>query len=309
MISTYNFITLITEDQSMTPLGQYRTSGRKKKSNQLITQLNQKLGLYLSICFGVFLFVLFFQPFAVTDLNYDNKLVFIGGFALIVFLLMFITGIAIPLLFRFSSANPDETLFPSYISSLLLLSLCSVAFAFYLAYVGHVVITFYLMVKVVFICLAPVVVLRVNDVFQETRQQNISLISANRNLQKQIEEETENHHINTISFIAENNNKQLSLPDADIIFIRSADNYAEIVFRDGDRFNKTLIRNTLKNIELQLMPFPFFIRCHRNCIVNIQYIDGLTRNYHNHFLHIHGSDQTIPVSRQYLVKIKEALQL
>ncbi|HEY3389606.1 MAG TPA: LytTR family transcriptional regulator DNA-binding domain-containing protein, partial [Prolixibacteraceae bacterium] len=63
----------------------------------------------------------------------------------------------------------------------------------------------------------------------------------------------------------------------------------------------------LKNIEQQLKPYPNFIRCHRICIVNTYYIEKLNRKFSNYWLTIKGSEELIPVSRQYLLKLKEAI--
>jgi DNA-binding LytR/AlgR family response regulator len=92
----------------------------------------------------------------------------------------------------------------------------------------------------------------------------------------------------------------------EIALIKSADNYVEIVFLETNNFKKKLLRNTLKHIEQQLKPHSNFIRCHRICIVNTKYIEKLTKNYNNHWIIIKGYDEQIPVSRQYLLKLKES---
>jgi len=76
---------------------------------------------------------------------------------------------------------------------------------------------------------------------------------------------------------------------------------------EGDNYRKKLIRNTLRNIELQIRQYSNFIRCHRICIVNLHYIDKLIRRDSNHWLIIRGFDEQVPVSRQYLLKLKESI--
>ena len=80
-----------------------------------------------------------------------------------------------------------------------------------------------------------------------------------------------------------------------------------ILNKEGDNYKKKLIRNTLKNIELQIKQYSNFLRCHRICIVNLHYIEKLVRYNNNHWLSIKGFEEPVPVSRQYLLKIKEAL--
>ena len=102
-------------------------------------------------------------------------------------------------------------------------------------------------------------------------------------------------------------NKALTLFIAEIILIQSADNYVEIVYMEGENLKKKLIRNTLKNVELQIKQYSNFIRCHRTCIVNMHYIEKLNQDYSSHWITIKGYQERIPVSRQYLLKLREAL--
>jgi DNA-binding LytR/AlgR family response regulator len=278
-----------------------------KKLNQLISLLKEELGLFLSISFGVFLFILFFQPFPLDNFDFNNKLLFVSGFGAIVFLFMFILRIAFPWLLYNKNQSNNEPVLTSYLSGFIILALSSVAFTFYLRYVGFVNISFYIVFKVVLICLAPSVALGLYDVITELRLQNESLIIEKKIIQKKVEKYEEDILNKSIEFVSENLTENFSLIIAEVAFIKSADNYVEIVYKEGDNFKKKLIRNTLKNIEQQIKPYSNFIRCHRICIVNMHYIEKLNRNYNNHWLSIKGYNEQIPVSRQYLLKLKETL--
>lgn len=230
-----------------------------KKLNQLIYLLNEELGLFLSISFGVFLFVLFFQPFPLDRFDFNNRLLFVAGLGSIVFLFMFITRTLIPWLFQNNHQNGDGPVLPSYISGFIILAFSSVAFPFYLRYVGSVNISFYIMLKVVLICLAPPLTLKLYDTIKELKNQNASLILEKKIIQKQIEKYEDDYLNKTIDLVSENSSESLSLLIADIAFIKSADNYVEIAYKEGDSFKKKLIRNTLKNIEQQIRQYSNFI--------------------------------------------------
>ena len=277
------------------------------KFNQLVQLLNEKLRLLISISFGIFLFILFFQPFPLDRFDFNNRLLFIAGFGAIVFIVMFLVRIVFPWIIQKSNQKGKEPVLTSYLSGFIILSLCSVAFAFYLRYVGSVSISFFLIVKVVLICFAPPVVLTLYDANKELIKQNESLISERKIIQKQIEKYEEDNLNKTIEFISETSTENLSLLIAEVIFIQSADNYVEIAYMDGDNLKKKLIRNTLKNIELQVKQYSNFIRCHRTCIVNMHYIEKLNQDYSSHWITIKGYPEKIPVSRQYLLKLREAL--
>jgi hypothetical protein len=68
-------------------------SGIKKRLTHLIRLLNNELGLFLSISFGVFLFVYFFEPFPLDHFDFNYRLLFVAGLSGIVFLFMMIVGI------------------------------------------------------------------------------------------------------------------------------------------------------------------------------------------------------------------------
>jgi hypothetical protein len=273
----------------------------------MIRSLSEELGLFLSISFGVFLFVLFFEPFPLDHFDFKDRLLFVAGLGGIVFLFIFLVRIVYPWLVENNLQSDKEPALPSYMSGFVILAFSSVAFSFYLNYVGFVGISFYLVFKVVLLCLAPPVILGLYDKIRELNRQIEGLISEKKVIQKQIEKYEDENLNKSIDFISENNAENLSLLIGEVVFIKSADNYVEILYLEGDQFKKKLIRNTLKNIELQIKHYTNFIRCHRICIVNTHYVDKLVSNYNNHSLILKGYDEQIPVSRQYLLKVKEAI--
>jgi DNA-binding LytR/AlgR family response regulator len=279
----------------------------KRRINQLINLLNEELKLFLSISFGVYLFVLFYQPFPIDIFDFNNKLIFVAGLGAIVFVFMVLVRVGYPWFLQMNELRKREPAFPSYIGAFIIFVLCSVAFPFYLHFVGGLIISFFVMIKIMIICLAPAVSLRLNDMIQGLRIQNEALIIEKKIIQKQLEKYEEDYLNKSIEFISESRNENLNLLIADVAFIKSADNYVEIAYMEGSELRKKLLRNTLKNIEQQIKPYSNFIRCHRICIVNLHFIEKLNTNYNNHWLTIKGFNEQIPVSRQYMLKLREAL--
>jgi hypothetical protein len=134
-----------------------------------------------------------------------------------------------------SHQNGNEPVLTSYLSGFIILALCSVAFVFYLRYVGFVSISFYIVFKVVLTCLVPPVALKLYDVNKELIQQNESLISERKTIQKQVEKYEEDNFNKSIEFISETGTENLTLLIAEVVFIQSADNYIEIAYMDGDK--------------------------------------------------------------------------
>jgi hypothetical protein len=119
--------------------------------------------MLFSIGLGVFLFVLFFQPFELNLFTFNNRLLFLAGFGAIVFLIMVFFYIVLPLIWpKFLKTRTWESE-PVYLGSILIWIFTSVACAFYLRYVGSIEITMYQMFKIIIICVAPVVALQLHN--------------------------------------------------------------------------------------------------------------------------------------------------
>ena len=85
-----------------------------KKLDQLVEDVKEELGLLLSISFGVFLFILFFQPFPIVGLEFNNILLFVGGIGTIDFLIMVLIRITIPRIVRNTNDQTNGIVFPPY---------------------------------------------------------------------------------------------------------------------------------------------------------------------------------------------------
>lgn len=273
--------------------------------NKLVARIKENIGFLLSITFGIFLFILFFQPFSIDGFNFNNRLLFVAGFVAIIFLFMVLVRTTFRTLIHDKFSENENTLVFSYACGFLILAFSTVALAFYLRYVGLIELSFYIVFKLVLICLVPPVILNVFDQFQKLKYQNELLLGEKENIMKEIERYEDDYLNQTIEFISEYSADQLNLSIADVILLRSADNYVEIIYREGQGIKRKLIRSTLKNIQQQLKPFSNFIRCHRTSIVNTFHVEKLTKKYNTHLLQIRDFDEPVPVSRQYLLKIKE----
>ncbi|MDT8392235.1 MAG: LytTR family transcriptional regulator DNA-binding domain-containing protein [Bacteroidales bacterium] len=277
------------------------------KLNQFISSLKEELGLFLSISFGVFLFILFFEPFSLEAFDFNNRLLFVAGIAAIVFTIMSIVRIAIPWFIHKYDERKLEPVLPPFINSFIILLLSTVAIVIYIHYIGSVLISFYLVFKIGIICIALPVSLRLFDLIKELKTQNVLLLADKETAHKRAEEYREEYLNKPFEFVSDQGGESLRVLISDVAFIRSADNYVEIVYEEDEQLKSRLIRNTLKNIEQQLQSYPNFIRCHRTSIVNSHYVVKLQKDGGSYSLIINGFDERIPVSRQYLLKLKEAL--
>jgi len=278
-----------------------------RKLNQFVILLKAALGLFLSISFGMFLFVLFFEPFPLDKFDTNNNIVFVAGIAAILFIIMSLVRITLPWLIKKYDQHQFDPLLPPYANSFLIFVLTVVSFTFYIRYVGSVPLSIPIVFKIALISLFPPISLWLHDLIKELKQENKALRKEKEIIEDKVEKYEEDYLNKPIEFVSDSGSDHLSLLISDVAFIKSADNYVEVVFKEENEFKSKLIRNTLKSIELQLKPYENFIRCHRICIVNSHHVDKLNKDTNSHWLSIKGYDEHIPVSRQYLLKLREIL--
>jgi hypothetical protein len=279
----------------------------KNRLNHIVQLLNKELGLYLGIGFGVAFFIFIFKPFPLDHIDFDNRKIFILGVGVIVSLVIFL----IRSVFPYVSNNNDQDIHGPVLRSgpgnLVIWALNIIAISVYLKFAGTISLSYYLFFKVFLISITPPLILAFYDKMSGLNRINEALIREGIIMQGRIDKYEGEHLNKSIEFITENKSETIRLLTGDILFFKSSDNYVEIHFLEGTQARKKLIRNTLNNIELQIKPFANFVRCHRNCIVNVYHIENTTSFNKNHALIMKGPGEQIPVSRQYLLKIKEAL--
>ena len=258
--------------------------------------LNAFLRIGFGIALGLFLFILFFQPFELDNTDVNNYILTIAGFSGITFLLIGVLQIIMPWSFPKRLNRKNWDLKREIILQFLLWVLNSVAWAFYIVYVADVKLSMYLEVKIVILSLAPPLIILFIKEIRSLRMQLDGLRVKHR-------EKRQEH----IELVSENRSEKLALASGELILVKSSENYVEIQYMAGGSGAKKLLRTTFKSIEDQLRPFSQMIRCHRSYIVNMDQVIKLHREYGRIYLKMNGIEEDIPVSRQYLLGIKNAL--
>jgi hypothetical protein len=258
--------------------------------------LNAFLRIGFGIALGMFLFILFFQPFELDNTDVNNYILTIAGFSGITFLLIGVLQITLPWSFPKQLNKKNWDLKREIILQFLLWVLNSVAWSFYIVYVANVKLSMYLEVKIVILSLAPPLVILFAKEIRSLRMQLYGLRVQHR-------EKRQEH----IELVSENRSESLIMESSELILIKSAENYVEIHYLAGGKGTKKLLRGTFKSIEDQLMPFSQMIRCHRTCIINMDHVIKLQKEYGRIYLKMNGIEEEIPVSRQYLLGIRNAL--
>jgi DNA-binding LytR/AlgR family response regulator len=278
------------------------------KSYPFDNTLNAFFRIGFGIALGLFLFILFFQPFELNSADVNKYILTIAGYGGITFLLIGLLRIIVPWSIPKWLNRENWDLKREILLQILLWILNSVAWAFYTAYVANVTLSMYLVVKIVILSLVPPVIIMLVREIHSLRIQVIHLKAQNRELSIEAEHNQAIPKEN-IELVSENRSEKISVDLEDLILVKSAENYVEILYLAGGNMTKKLLRTTFKGIEDQLRSFSQFLRCHRTYIVNIGHVIKLQRDYGRFFLKMNKIEEGIPVSRQYLLGIKNALEI
>lgn len=259
----------------------------------------------------VFLFLSFFQPFGIESWNPENKTLRLLGYG-------FITTSV--LLFHFLLV---ERIFPKWFSEsswkvwkeivwalwiVLVIGTFNLLYSRWQAGFSLSWMNFLLYQWITLtIGLFPVII---STLINYNRLQSKNFKAANQ-MNKVIDEDLRlpktKDHKTLIELVGEGTKESVSVPFENIIYIEAADNYVEVIWMEGDKIQKKLLRNTLKNLETSLSPFPQIFRCHRSFMVNLTRVIRVSGNSQGYKLHFAQVEAEVPVSRQFNEIIREKI--
>jgi hypothetical protein len=94
--------------------------------------------------------------------------------------------------------------------------------------------------------------------------------------------------------------EKLNFYPSQLLYASSEGNYVEFYLNRDNHIQKEIIRNSISNIDKQLLEIPFFFRTHRAYIVNVKKVHLKKGNTLGYRLKLSDIDVEIPVSRQYI---------
>lgn len=271
---------------------------------QFNNDLKFNLQSFLGIITGLFIFLLFFLPLDPPEADFNKKVLILSGFAIITFFLLNLFRILLPMLLPVFFKSENWTVRKEIVLHFFFLLFNTVAYAFFARYVGLIQISFHLVVNIVLISLAVVVAFVIINEYKFLRKRLYPLL-----VQQQFVEipETGSAGDTGIEFESADRTERFMLFPEQIILIKSADNYIEIIFKQNDKVNRRLLRSTLKRAELSVSKYPFLLRCHRSFIVNSGCIHAVHKTDDGLKLELTDYPHMVNVSRQYVIKVKELL--
>ena len=125
-----------------------------------------------------------------------------------------------------------------------------------------------------------------------------------------LQEEISKEKINPgaiVSFKENSNKEKLDLRLEDVLYIESNDNYVVIHYIINQKTEKSLLRNTIKNLEKELQPYGI-VRCHRSYMVNTLNIIKKEKTPKGFNLFLKSDENAIiPVSKSYTSEMEKII--
>ncbi|MBM3437314.1 MAG: LytTR family transcriptional regulator, partial [Bacteroidetes bacterium] len=243
---------------------------------------NAKIIFFISV--GVFVFLFLFQPLQIDSLETRDKYLLVIGLGIITFLSLSLNLLILPSLFpRILSGKSwnvkKEILWDLWI-------LFTVGFGYFLYYktLGIMQFGFSMIITMLLIAIVPLSVLIVMNRHRLLRSNLRSAIELSKNLRLDKASPDKLVH-----FISDYQKDNLSIKVNLILFIRSANNYIEVFWKEGQAVKSQLVRCSLTKAEEILKQDKFIFKCHRSYLANLNQVDkieGSPQGYRLYFENI-----------------------
>jgi hypothetical protein len=261
---------------------------------------NTKIIFFISV--GVFVFLFLFQPLQIDGLALRDKYFLVIGLGIITFLSLSLNLLILPSLFSRlligSSWNvKKEILWDIWI-------LFTIGFGYFLYYkaLGIMVFGFDMIIKMMLIAIVPISVL---IVFNRNR-----LLRSHLKLANELNIKLKEHKSlpeKLVHFVSDYQKDNLSIKVSLILFVRSANNYIEVFWKEDQAVKSQMVRCSLTKAEEILKDDKFIFKCHRSYLANINHIDKIEGSQQGYRLFFEKVDFPVPVSKNYADKLKELI--
>jgi len=261
---------------------------------------NKNHRIILSIIFSLFiyLFLLTFQPFGISNIQF-YKPIFILGFSSITFLILIISFLLAPLLFKNYFNLEKWTIKKNMMFIIVQIIIISFLNWLYNSTLGEDITVQHSLFTFIFITFAVGFFPTFFFIYFTEK----SLADKNKLIASDFTNNIKNREIsiqnNPIKLISKNNKETFTIDLDQLICIKSEGNYLKTFYNENNDIVQKIIRNSISKLESQFSEYNNIIRCHRSFIVNIDKVSKMSGNARNLTLHIHKLNFTIPVSRSF----------
>lgn len=266
----------------------------------------------LVISLFVSFFMLFFQPFGLSEYHSNNKVLILLGYGFVTFLVQVLVLIILPKFFKSFFHENNWTFLRHLILLLGILFFIGVGNFVYSMVVfsfGQNILIVFSVFQVVTLVIGLFPVSAVL-VLSQNRKLIVGIKQA-KELTKVIENRsiTDTNENEIVEFKVSALGKSIQINPSHICYIASQGNYVDFYIINKGEVLKNTIRSTIKVIEETLKDYNFLLRCHRAYIVNTNLIEDVNGNAQGLRLSIKGCSEKILVSRSYVSVFKSKIKL
>ena len=263
--------------------------------------------LIQSIGEGTFiaLFLIFFQPFGVSEWQDPNKNSYLAGYGLITALCGIILRFAVFKTFPKYHSEATWNVGKEVLSIMMLILMIAAGNIVYsnliFKFENGIISFLWMLLAVVIIGIFPATFGVMLNYIIQLKKFNQQIVAHHHHTPEitLAEQVSENKIQNSVllKLIAENEKDSIELAVDSLYFIESSDNYSTIYFENQGKLQKELLRSSLTRLESQISS-ENIVRCHRSFIVNPDKVEKVTRNAQGYKLHLKSPELLVPDARK-----------
>lgn len=260
---------------------------------------NAKIIFFISVVFFVVLFL--FRPLDIHSLSTTEALMRIGAMSLLTFIALSFNLLVLPSILP-KLFKPPWTIIKEIIWNSWIVMTVSALIVIYYQYLDILDFSFmFALEAALYGCLSVSVLIVINR--DRLLRDNLKTATElNEKIQIRNEFGT-----NMVFFASEYMKDKLAIAADSILLIRSANNYIEVFWKEGDTVNNKMLRSSLSKTCDLLIDYKNLFKCHRSYIINVERIVKIEGNYQGYKVNLSDIDFSIPVSQSYKSRLQELI--
>jgi LytTr DNA-binding domain len=271
--------------------------GEKSNARLLIQSIGE--GTFIA------LFLIFFQPFGVSDWQDPNKNLYLAAYGLITALcgiiLRFVVFKTFPKYHSEATWNVGKEIL-SIMMLILMIAAGNVVYSNFVFKLENGISSFFwMLLAVMIIGIFPATFGVMLNYIIQLKKYNQPIVVHHHASEVAINEQISENKIQNaapLKLIAENEKDSIELTTESLYFIESSDNYSTVFYEKSGKLQKELLRSSLTRLESQISS-ENIVRCHRSFIVNLDKVEKITGNAQGYKLHLKSPELLVPVARKY----------
>lgn len=240
------------------------------------------------------LIVLYFQPFGVNFLKSTSDGYFVLGTGIFTAITFFVNTQVLPGIFPKTFDSKRWTVKKEIIQNICMFIFLSFSFGL-LAYLFNIALVNYSLPMFLTgaLALLPIILFNLSNYNNSLKVKMVHVFDSG----KQWLADEKKHDVINVKFVSESGKESMQFDSDKLLLLKSCGNYVEIYFVVDQKVRKSLLRQTLSNLESLLSDNTNFVRAHRCCLINFSYFSKMTNLSGSYSLQLSGLDMNIPIAR------------